>query len=156
MSGFRPKKETTPQASEAPPPSAGKAVHETPDAVKRAGAKIRTAVLLAFFVFTVGWVFGVRVHLDALKPVAAEKPETVLELANGQSVVGKVVSERADSLIFLMEGSEVPFSRDEIKNLRPATAGEASLQTVGGGKRLFTVHPQDSLRYKLKNDKDLF
>jgi hypothetical protein len=102
-------------------------------------------------------VFGVRLHPGALKPAAAVQAGTVLELKNGQSVTGKVVSERTDSILFRMEGTEVPFSRGEIRNLRPATPEETALEAESTGKpRFLTVYPEDTLQYKLKNHKKLF
>jgi hypothetical protein len=157
MSGFRPKKEVSSETSPAAAEPADKTVHETSVGTKRIASALRKVTLLAILILTIGWVFGVRFHPDALKPVPSMQADTVLELKSGQSVAGKIVSERADGIVFLMEGSEVPFSRNEIENLRPATPEEAAFETIAFGKRPFiTVRPEDTFQYKLKNNKKLF
>ncbi|GEM_PF-6543815 len=158
MSGFRPKKTTSPETQPAAAEPVSQTVQETSADRTPVAPVLRKITLLAVLVLTTAWVFGVRLHPDALKPAAAVQAGTVLELKSGQSVVGKIISERADSIIFLMEGSEVPFSRNEIKNLRPATPDETALAaSSGSGKRPFiTVRAEDTFQYKLKNKKPLF
>ena len=158
MSGFRPKKEGPSENAPAAEQAGSKVIHETPEGVKRAATVARQLAMLAVLVLTIGWVFGVRFHPEALKPAGAVEANTVLELKSGQSVVGKIVSERTDSLIFMMEGSEVPFSRSEIKNLRPATPEEAALEAASssGKKPFMTIRPEDTFQYKLKNKQKLF
>lgn len=157
MSGFRPKKESSETPAAVPPP-AGHPVHETPDSAKRLGSALRSGILLAILAAVACWAFGVTFDFSAFKSSQAPvKADTVLELPNGRSVAGKIVSERSDSIVFLMEGSEVPFLRKEIKNIRPATPGEAALETPVTGKRPFiSIRREKSLQYKLKNGEKLF